>query len=96
MRDVDTELPLEGGTNVQMWLSHADEVQPQVDLQRRIWDELHREPEPDTQDVNVQVENFVAMLTGWVPSNPAKLRVHQAVERIPGIVAVIDEIAVKG
>jgi len=96
MRDVDAELPLEGGTYVQMWLSHADEVQPQVDLQRRIWDELHLEPEPEIEGVQVEVEDYVATLTGCVPSYSARLRVHRAAERVPGIVAVIDEIAVKG
>ncbi len=96
MKDVDTEQPLEGGMNVQMWLSHAEEVQRQVDLQQRIWDELRREPEPDTQDVNVEVEDFVATLSGWVPAYPAKLRVQWVAERVPGIVAVINEIAVKG
>jgi len=96
MRDVDTEQPLEGGMNVQMWLSHAEEIRPQVDLQRKIWDELHTEPDADTQDVNVQVEQFVATLTGWVPSYPSKLRVQRVAERVPGIVAVINEIGVSG
>ncbi len=95
MRDVDTEQPLEGGMNVQMWLSHAEEVQPQVDLQRTIWDALHSEPELVIEDVYVQVDDFVAKLTGWVPSYPAKLRVQRVAERVPGIVAVINEIAVR-
>jgi len=95
MRDVDTELPLEGGMNVQMWLSHSEEVQPQLHLQEMIWDELRWEAESVIQDVAVQVEDFVATLTGSVPSYPAKLRVQRAAERVPGLVAVINEIAVK-
>ncbi len=95
MKDVDTEQPLEGGMNVQMWLSHADEVRPQVDLQQMIWDELRLEPELEILSVNVQVEDFVATLTGSVPSYPTKLRVQRAAERVPGVVAVIDEIVVQ-
>jgi len=95
MRDVDTEKPLEGGMNVQMWLSHAEEVQPQLDLQRRIWDALHSDNELAIEDVYVQVDDFVARLTGSIPSHPAKLRVQRIAERVPGIVAVINEIAVR-
>ncbi len=95
MRDVDTEQPLEGGMNVQMWLSHTEEVQPQVDLQRTIWDALHSEHELEIEDVNVQVDDFVAELTGWVPSYAAKLRVQRAAERVPGIRAVTNELEVR-
>ena len=82
MRDADAEQPLEGGMGVQMWLSHAEETQPQVDLQRKIWDELRCVPEAEIEGVNVEVEEFVATLTGWVPSDPAKLDVQRAAERI--------------
>ncbi len=96
MRDVDTEQPLEGGMNVQMWLSHAEALQPQVDLQGTIWDALHAEHDLEIEDVYVQVDDFVAELTGWVPSYAAKLRVQRVAERVPGIAAVINEIAVRG
>ena len=96
MSDTYTEESLEGGMGVQMWLSHAEEVQPQVELQQRIWDELRRVPDPEIQGVNVEVEEFVVTLTGWVPSDPAKLDVQRAAERVQGIVAVINELAVTG
>ena len=96
MSDTYTEESLEGGMGVQMWLSHAEEVQPQVELQQKIWDELRRVPDPEIQGVNVEVEEFVVTLTGWVPSNPAKLDVQRAAERVQGIVAVINELAVTG
>jgi osmotically-inducible protein OsmY len=95
MYDIETEQHLEGGMYVQMWLSHADEVRPQVELQQMIWDELRCEPEPDTENVSVEVEDFVATLSGWVPSSPAKLRVQRAAERVAGVVAVINDIAVR-
>jgi osmotically-inducible protein OsmY len=96
MKNVDTDQPLEGGMYIEMWLSHGDEVKAQVELQGMIWDELHREPEADVEGVNVEVEDFVARLTGSVPSYPAKLRVQAAAERVPKIMDVINEIAVAG
>lgn len=96
MRNNDREQTLEGGMYVEMWLSHTDEVQAQVELQGLIWEELHCEPEADVESVNVEVEDFVARLTGSVPSYAAKLRVHAAAERVPKIIDVIDEIVVAG
>ena len=96
MSDADTGQSLEGGMNVQIWLSHAEELQPQLDLQDKIWDELRRVPEPEIQGVNVEVEDFVATLTGWVPSDSAKLHVQDVAEHVRGVVAVINELAVTG
>jgi osmotically-inducible protein OsmY len=90
-----TEQSLEGGMGVQMWLSHAEEVRPQFDLQEQIWDELRRMPEPEIEGVNVEVDDFVATLTGWVPSALAKVDVQRVAERVLGVVAVINELAVK-
>lgn len=96
MRDDDTEQSLEGGMNVQMWLSHAEEVQPQRDLQQKIWDELRRVPAPEIEGVSVEVEEFVATLTGWVPTDLAKLHVQGVAEHVRGVVGVINELAVAG
>ena len=96
MMDIDTEQPLEGGMNVQMWLSHAEEVRPQLELQEKIWDALRSVPEPEIEGVNVEVEEFVATLTGWVPSDPARLHVLDVAGHVRGVVAVINELAVTG
>jgi osmotically-inducible protein OsmY len=96
MSDTYIEQSLEGGMGVQMWLSHAEETQPQVDLQQKIWDELRHVPEPEIQGVSVEVEDFVATLTGWVPSDLAKLHVQGVAEHVQGVVAVINELAVTG
>ena len=96
MRDADTEQPLEGGMNVQMWLSNAGEVQAQLELQEKIWDALRCVPEPEIEGVSVEVEEFVATLTGWVPSYPAKVHVQAVTEHVRGVVAVINELAVTG
>ena len=85
---------MQGGMNNELWLSHSDEVRPQMDLQERVWAELRWEPEADTADVNVTVEDFVATLSGTVPSYHAKMAVAQAAARIPGIRAVRDETVV--
>jgi osmotically-inducible protein OsmY len=96
MKNIDKAQTLEGGMYVEMWFSHADEVQAQVELQGMIWDELRCEPAADVEGVNVEVEDFVARLTGSVPSYAAKLRVQAAAERVPKIIEVINEVAVAG
>ena len=85
---------MEGGMGREMWLSHAEELQPQIDLQARVWAELHGEPEADVADINVEVEDFVATLSGTVPSYAAMLAVEQAAERVPGIRSVVNKLAV--
>jgi hyperosmotically inducible protein len=85
---------MQGGMNNELWLSRADEVGPQVDLQTRIWEELRHEQESETADVHVRVENFEVTLGGSVPSYRTRLAVQQAAERISGIRAVSNELAV--
>lgn len=85
---------MQGGMNNELWLSHADDVGPQVDLQKRVWEELRGEPEAETADVNVRVENFVATLGGSVPSYRARIAVQEAAERVSGIRAVSNDLAV--
>ena len=85
---------MHGGMNEELWLSHADEVRPQVDLQRRIWDELRWQTEIDTADVNVWVDDFVATLTGSVASDPARTAVERAVWGVRGVRGVVSELRV--
>lgn len=85
---------MEGGMGREMWLSRAEELRPQIDLQARVWAELRGEPEADIADINVEVEDFVATLSGTVPSYVARLAVEQAAERVPGIRSVINTVAV--
>lgn len=85
---------MEGGMYRELWLSHAEEMQPQRDLQDRVWAELRREAEADVADVSVAVEDFVATLSGTVPSYCASLAVEQAAERVPGIRSVINELVI--
>jgi len=96
MMDDHTEQSLEGGMNVQMWLSDGEDVQPQLELQAKIWDALRCVPESEVEGVSVEVEEFVATLTGWVPSDPARLHVQDVAEHVRGVVAVINALAVTG
>lgn len=85
---------MEGGMGREMWLSHAEELLPQFDLQARVWAELRGDPEADVADIHVEVEDFVATLSGTVPSYVARLAVEQAAERVSGIRSVVNEVAV--
>ena len=82
------------GMSEELWLSHADEVRPQADLQQRIWDELRRETETDTADVTVWVEDFVATLRGSVTSYAARSAMQRAAERTRGVRGVVNELRV--
>ncbi|HTI04423.1 MAG TPA: BON domain-containing protein [Gemmatimonadales bacterium] len=85
---------MEGGMNRELWLSHAEEMRAQLDLQEGIWAELRREPGVDVVEVNVYVDDFIATLRGTVPSDRAKIAVERAAERVPHIRAVISELTV--
>lgn len=87
---------MQGGMNQELWLSHADEVQPQLELQERIWEELRREADSETADVSVWVDNFVATLSGSVSSYRARVAVERATERVRGVRGVVNELRVVG
>jgi osmotically-inducible protein OsmY len=86
---------MEGGMNAELWLSRADDTRPQVDLQRKIWDELRWQPERDTRNVQVSVDAFVATLGGTVPSYRTKIAIQQATERVAGVRTVINDVIVQ-
>ncbi len=85
---------MQGGMSNELWLSHQHETEPQVQLQDRIWDELRWQPETDTADVSVWVEDFVATLSGSVPSYCASIAAQQATERVRGLRAVSNQLRV--
>ena len=85
---------MQGGMNNELWLSHASEIEPQMHLQDRIWDELRWESPTDIADVNVWVEDFVATLTGTVPSYDARIAMQQATERVRGLHGVSNQLHV--
>ncbi len=84
-----------GGIANEMWLSDADEHIREAELQRRIWDELEREPALDASDIRVAVAGVVATLSGFVRSYPDKLAAEHATDLVPGIQHVVNSIAVE-
>ena len=85
---------MQGGMNEELYLSHAEETRPQIDLQERIWDELHARAEIDTAEVRVWVEDFVATLRGSVTSLPARTAVERTIQRVRGVRRVVNELRV--
>jgi osmotically-inducible protein OsmY len=77
-----------------LWLSHGEELRPQRELQERIWIELRWEPQYITADITVQVEDFIATVSGTVPSYCALLAVEQAAERVRGLRSVVNEVVI--
>lgn len=85
---------MHGGMSEELWLSHEDELRPQLDLQIRIWDALHSETEYDTADVLVWVDEFIATLSGTVTSYQARIAIERIVERVPGVRATVNKLSV--
>ena len=85
---------MHGGMNEELWLSPIEETRPQLELQKRVWDELRRDLETDSADVFVWVEDFVATLSGSVRSYGARGAVERGVVRVPGVRRVINELRV--
>ena len=85
---------MQGGMNNELWLSHAEEMRPQRDLQDRVWAELRQELEADIADIDVRVEDFVVTIGGTAPSYCVRLAVEQAAARVPGIRSVINEVVI--
>lgn len=84
-----------GGIANEMWLSDADDHIREAELQRRVWDELEREPTLDASDVRVAVADAVATLTGTVHTYPEKLAAEIATDRVPGLQNVVNAIVVQ-
>lgn len=93
-KGAEKEGNMEGGMNNELWLSHAAEMQPQLDLQDRVWAELRQQPEGGIADITVQVEDFVVTIGGTAPSYCVRRAAQQAAERVPGIRSVINEVVI--
>lgn len=83
-----------GGFSAELWLSHTEETKAQGELQRRIWEEIRNDSEADRGDVAVEVEDFIATLTGSVPSERTRIAVQHAAERVHGVRGVTNRLTV--
>ena len=66
-----------------------------LELQRHVMDELAWEPRVDAAEIGVSVESGIVILNGTVKSFPEKWAAERAAQRVLGVRAVTDEIAVK-
>lgn len=64
------------------------------ELQKQVMDELTWEPSINAAGIGVCVDSGLVMLSGTVQSYPEKWAAERATERVKGVKAVIDEIAV--
>src|SRR5258708_16340385 len=70
-------------------------AKPDVQLQHDIQDELTWEPGINATDIGVIVKNGIVTLTGFVDSLYQKRMAEQAVKRVAGVKAFVDELDVK-
>jgi osmotically-inducible protein OsmY len=66
-----------------------------LSLRNAILDELQFQPEIDTANIGVAVENGVVTLSGHVSSYTQKIRAERAVKSLKGVRAVAEEIQVR-
>ena len=64
-------------------------------LQQDVLDELVWEPSVDAAEIGVSVENGVVILNGTVKSLAEKWRAERVTQRVEGVRAITDELAVK-
>lgn len=65
------------------------------ELQRRVLDELAREPEVDASKIGVVADQGVITLTGNAGTLSAKLRAESAARRVAGVEAVANELGIR-
>jgi osmotically-inducible protein OsmY len=70
-------------------------MKPDKQLQRDVLDELAWEPSVDAAEIGVSVEKGVVILNGTVKSLTEKWTAERVAQRVEGVRAVTDELAVK-
>jgi len=70
-------------------------VRTDDDILQDVLDEFSWDPEADPAGVNVQVDDGVVTLTGWVDNYPKKLAAERAAKRIVGVRLVVNDVTVK-
>lgn len=66
-----------------------------IELKRRVEEELRWEPRVNAAEIGVAVKDGVVTLTGYVDSWAEKWGAEHAVKRVAGVVAVAEEIEVR-
>jgi len=83
-----------GGMSIEMWLAEDDNAVFQSELQRKVFDEFARASTLDSADIGVSVDDRVVTLSGAVKSYPEKLEAERAAQRVRGVRAVRNDLAV--
>jgi len=73
------------GYSTELWLSRADELHAEHDLQHRVWEELRWEPLLCHEQVIVDVAGSVVTLGGTVRSYADRVTVEAAAKRVRGV-----------
>jgi osmotically-inducible protein OsmY len=66
-----------------------------TDIQQDVLDELGWDPQIEAAEVGVEVDSGVVTLTGWVDSYAKKLAAERAAQRVEGVRAVANDLAVR-
>ena len=89
------EITGSGGSSIEMWLSGEDDQHSEVALQGRVWEELRREPLLVSADLEVEVMDHVAVLSGRVNQQIARTAAERAARRVEGVREVENRIQVR-
>jgi len=65
------------------------------DIKRDVEDELRSDPDIDSTDIGVSVQNGVATLSGFVRSYPQRTRAERDAKRVAGVVGVANDLEVR-
>ena len=89
------ELTGSGGSSIELWLSGASERAVDMELQDRVWEELHAEVRLADAELRVEVNGGVAVLDGTVDRDVAKATAERAARRVKGLRNVESRIQVR-
>jgi len=84
-----------GGSSIELWLAQREEPGLDSGLRRRVREELDWEPGLDPTGIEIEVRNRAVTLRGVVRGYPEKVATLAAVERVPKVRQVVDEITVE-
>jgi osmotically-inducible protein OsmY len=83
-----------GYTSQHLDLKEEMKMKTNIELQRYVMEELAWEPSIDAASIGVSVEDGIVTLSGEVKSFPEKWAAERAAQRVSGVRAVTDQIAV--
>jgi osmotically-inducible protein OsmY len=83
-----------GGMSIEMWRADDDEVGVRSELQKRVFDELAREPAVNQAALHVDVRGRCVVISGVASSYVERLAAERAARRVPGVREVRNEVAV--